>query len=241
MLLPWSEGMIDPDMRCAYRDLEARLRPFVARRVFTQSEVDDVVQDVFLRMQRSLPDLRDEERFGPWVYQVARSAIAEHRRTRARHPLANTEPPEPSVDPTEPEDDGAVARELALYVAPFIAMLPTPYREALTLTELEGLTQKEAAEMIGVSVSGIKSRVQRGRVRLRRLLEDCCEIALDARGRVIACEPRRSDSCCDESWAQSLSTRQVAEAGHALANSVLDDRTGGTVLRSVSAKPSLEK
>jgi RNA polymerase sigma-70 factor (ECF subfamily) len=69
-------------------------------------------------------------------------------------------------------------------------MLPSPYREALILTEMEGLAQKDAATMLGVSVSGMKSRVQRGRQKLRALLEECCEIALDARGRVIGCEPR---------------------------------------------------
>ena len=197
--------MIDADMRCAYRELEARLRPFVARRVSATSEVDDVIQDVFLRMQRSLADLRDEERFGPWVYRVARSAIAEHRRARARHPLALGEPVE-AADPGDEEDDGAVARELATYLAPLVAMLPSPYREALTLTELEGTTQKDAAEMMGVSLSGMKSRVQRGREKLRKMLEDCCEIALDARGRVIGCEPRRNgkqpaDCCCGDAEA----------------------------------------
>ena len=81
---------------------------------------------------------------------------------------------------------------------------PTPYREALKpLTELEGVTQRTAAEMMGVSLSGMKSRVQRGRERLRGLLEDCCEIALDARGRVIGCEPRANGKqpvacCCGE-------------------------------------------
>jgi RNA polymerase sigma-70 factor (ECF subfamily) len=73
---------------------------------------------------------------------------------------------------------------------PFVTVLPTPYREALTLTELQGLTQREAAELMGVSLSGMKSRVQRGRERLRALIEDCCQIALDARGRVIDCDPR---------------------------------------------------
>jgi RNA polymerase sigma-70 factor (ECF subfamily) len=192
--------MIEADMRCAYRELEGRLRPFIARRVSASSDVDDVMQDVFLRMQRGISNLRDEERFGPWVYQIARSAIAEHRRTRARHAMATASPRDESVDPFDSDEDGAVEQELATYIAPFIAMLPTPYREALTLTELEGVTQKEAAEMAGVSLSGMKSRVQRGRAHLRKLLEDCCEIGLDARGRVIACEPkahgRRPNDCC---------------------------------------------
>lgn len=181
--------MIEAGARAAWRDLEARLRPFVARRVASPADVDDVVQDVFLRMQRGLPGLREDERFGPWVYQVARSAVAEHRRQAARHPLAAGEPSEePAPEPEE--DDRAVERDLAMYVAPFIAMLPSPYREALALTELEGVSQKDAAAMLGISVSGMKSRVQRGRARLREALEGCCEIALDARGRVMACQPR---------------------------------------------------
>jgi RNA polymerase sigma-70 factor, ECF subfamily len=182
----------------AWRELEAKLRPFVAKRV-READVDDVVQEVFLRIQRGLPSLREEQRFGPWIYQLARNAIVDHLRSSARHPQATTEPPEPSHHPDE-EDDRAVEREVAVYVALFVSMLPSPYREALTLTELEGLTQKEAAEMLGVSLSAMKSRVQRGREKLRTALEDCCHIALDARRRVVGCEPRPDgklpDGCC---------------------------------------------
>jgi RNA polymerase sigma-70 factor (ECF subfamily) len=172
-----------------HHELEVRLRPFVARRV-APSDVDDVMQDVFLRVQRGLGSLRDDERFGPWVYQVARSAIAEHRRMRARHPLAAGVAPEIAIEPTSMEEEGAAERRLAQAVIPFISIMESPYREALTLTELEGLTQKQAAEMLGISLSGMKSRVQRGRARLREMLELCCEIALDPRGQVIACAPR---------------------------------------------------
>jgi RNA polymerase sigma-70 factor, ECF subfamily len=182
----------------AWRELEAKLRPFVAKRV-READVDDVVQEVFLRIQRGLPSLREEQRFGPWIYQLARNAIVDHLRSSARHPLATTEPPEPSHHRDE-EDDRAVEREVAVYVALFVSMLPSPYREALTLTELEGLTQKEAAEMLGISLSAMKSRVQRGREKLRTALQDCCHIALDARRRVVGCEPRPDgklpDGCC---------------------------------------------
>jgi RNA polymerase sigma-70 factor (ECF subfamily) len=169
-------------------ELQARLRPFVARRA-SPNDVDDVLQEIFLRVQRGLPDLRDDQRFGPWVYQVARNAIADQRRVRARHPLSAEAPPEEAAPVSDGEERSA-EQLLAQAVIPFIATLPSPYREALTLTELEGLTQKQAAEMLGVSLTGMKSRVQRGRARLRTLLEDCCEIALDARGRVIECTPR---------------------------------------------------
>jgi RNA polymerase sigma-70 factor (ECF subfamily) len=199
LLLAGEQGVIDATARGAWQDLEAKLRPFVARRVRGEADVDDVVQDVFLRMQRGLAGLRDEQRFGPWVYQIARSAIIDHHRHAAKHPVADADTT-PELAAETDSDDGAVERELASYLAPFVAMLPSPYREAVTLTELEGLTQKQAAEMVGISLSGMKSRVQRGREQLRKALEDCCHIALDARGRVLSCEPRPDgklpDACC---------------------------------------------
>lgn len=61
------------------------------------------------------------------------------------------------------------------------------------------MSQREAAELLGISPSGMRTRVQRGRARVRQLLEACCDIAVDARGRVVSCEPRpdgRIDGCC---------------------------------------------
>ena len=170
-----------------WREVEERLRPFVARRV-PDADVDDVMQDVFVRMQRGLAGLRDDERLGAWLFQVARSAISEHGRARARHPLADGDPPEGAA-PSD-EDDREAARHLSGCVAMFVARLPSPYREAVTLVELEGLTAREAAELAGVSTSGMKSRVQRGRARLRAMFEDCCAIALDARRKVVEVVPR---------------------------------------------------
>lgn len=191
--------MITGDARSvAQKDLDSRLRPFVARRV-SPSDVDDVLQDVYLRMQRGLASIRDEERFGSWVYQVARSAIAEQRRSRSKHPLACGEAPE--LPAPDPEEENLAEQLCARAVVPFIAMLPTPYREALTLTELEGLSHKAAAEMLGASLTAMKSRVQRGRAKLRDLLDQCCVIALDARGRIVACTPRvrpEAPCSCDE-------------------------------------------
>lgn len=182
--------VIHHSTRGSWVALEEKLRPFIARRVATPADVDDVLQDVFLRMQRSLGQLRDNERFGPWVFRVARSAVIDHRRTSSRHSPAE-HPALDEASPT-PDEENAVEQELATYVAPFVALLPSPYREALTLTELEGLHQREAAEMLGVSLPAMKSRVQRGRAHLRELFDACCEIALDARGRVVACEPKPS-------------------------------------------------
>lgn len=78
--------------------------------------------------------------------------------------------------------------------------LPDDYRRAIELTELGGMTQAAAAERLGLSVPGAKSRVQRGRARLREMLLRCCEIETDRRGRVVAFEARVGGGCapCDD-------------------------------------------
>jgi RNA polymerase sigma-70 factor (ECF subfamily) len=178
-----------------WQDIDARLRPFVARRV-SPGDIDDVMQDIFVRIQRGLATLRDEERLTSWLFQIARNSVAEHMRGRARHPLADGDGPEGAA-PEPNDDDREAMRSLATCVTSFVAALASPYREAVTLVELEGLTAREAAEMAGITVSGMKSRVQRGRAQLRRMFEQCCEIALDARGKVTDFTPRgqRCPSC----------------------------------------------
>ncbi len=189
----------------AWRLLEAKLRPFVARRVRASADVDDVLQEVYVRVQRGLPNLRDHQRFGPWVYQLAQNAVVDHFRGKAKHPLPRAaqssaaagalEAAEAATEPQllpNPHECHSIEGEVAAYAALLVSELPSPYREALTLTELQGLTQKEAAELLGLSLSGMKSRVQRGREKLRTALEECCDIALDARKHVIDCHPRRS-------------------------------------------------
>jgi RNA polymerase sigma-70 factor (ECF subfamily) len=68
----------------------------------------------------------------------------------------------------------------------------------IVLSELDGVPHAEIARRLSISVSGVKSRVQRGRELLRRMLTDCCEIAVDARGAVVDCVPKQDPGadCC---------------------------------------------
>lgn len=181
--------MIPSETLGAWHELEARLRPFVRRRVGSDADTDDALQEIFIRIQRGLPGLHDGQRFGGWVYQVARHVIIDAARARARELLVAVEDFPEGRDENAGVDDLQV--DLGECVALFVARLPSPYREAITLTELEGLTQKDAAEMLGISLSGMKSRVQRGREKIRDMFDECCRISVDCRGRVVECEPRR--------------------------------------------------
>jgi RNA polymerase sigma-70 factor (ECF subfamily) len=177
-----------------WSDVAERLRPFVARRV-PPGEIEDVVQDVLVKMHGGLAAVREDDRLAAWMFQIARNAITDAARKRARTPSDPGGAAEALPADTSGGQDREAATALAGCVSLFVAQLPSPYREAITLVELEGKTAREAAEMTGISVSGMKSRVQRGRAQLRELLESCCEIAIDARGKVMDFTPRPRPAC----------------------------------------------
>ncbi len=180
-----------------WRRVEGRLRSFVSRRVGSPADVDDVLQDVFLRFQSGLASVRDDENLAPWLFAVARNVVTDHHRRAGRSPLAHGLPEdrvEAAPELVEPEDR-PLRDELTACVARFVSMLPAEQREAITLVELEGMPQRQAADMLGISHSGLKSRVQRGRAELRRMFERACALELDARRRVVACEPRACGAC----------------------------------------------
>jgi RNA polymerase sigma-70 factor, ECF subfamily len=194
------------------RELRALLVPFISKRVALQ-DVEDVLQTVFVRIQRGLADLRDSDKLVAWTYQVARNVIIDHVRHAAIRQHDTLERVRSAAAPVPDDEDSAVS-ELAIILGHFIAMLPEPYRDALRLTELHGVTQAEAARRAGLSVPGMKSRVQRARTQLRELLEACCDIELDTRGSIIDVEPRNRPAelpdCCDRKPASSALTAAIA-------------------------------
>jgi RNA polymerase sigma-70 factor (ECF subfamily) len=138
------------------------------------------------------------------MYQTARRAIADHYRAPVRRrelavgataELVEAGGPMATVE----EDEVSAAQELATCLGPMIAQLPEVDQEALRLVEFDAVPQVDAAATLGISVSGMKSRVQRARGRLRKAVEDCCRVALDRRGGVISYRSRRLGDCdsCD--------------------------------------------
>ncbi|HEU0006805.1 MAG TPA: RNA polymerase sigma factor SigZ [Terriglobia bacterium] len=161
-----------------------QLRGFIYRRIPDPSVVDDLVQDVFLKVQSKVATLKDETRLQSWLYQITRNTIIDH--FRGQKP--EQELPE-TLDLPEAEPSRAL-EELAECVRPMMDVLPEEYRLPLLLSDLEGLPQKEVAERLGLSVSAAKSRVQRGRERLKSAFTKCCHLTLDHRGSVMDYQAR---------------------------------------------------
>lgn len=186
-----------PDLEGVWSAFGAELRRFIAARVSAPA-VDDVVQETLLRVHRGLAGVEDPLRLRAWLLQVARSAIADHHRRAGRSREAPGEEDAASRDLPDRDTGDEDANENATVLAwlrPFISALEPHYREALELVELEGLTQAEAARRLGVPVPTLKARVQRGRRKLRALMEACCRLELDSRGNVIDWERRNRCAC----------------------------------------------
>ena len=180
-----------PDTETAHALLAADLRRWFARRA-PADQVDDLVQETFLRIHTRLDDLRDPDRLAPWVYRIARSVWVDRgRRRRPEQPSAvGLTDEDLSVTPAPPDPTLLVAA----WLPGLVETLPEPYREAVRLSELEGHSQAEVARMLGISPSGARSRVQRGRRLLREQLEACCTLVREG-AQIIDYAPNPACAC----------------------------------------------
>lgn len=171
--------------QAVWMEVRERLRAFIARRVAADAAVDDLLQEVFLKIQGKIDQVQDPRRLVSWIFTVTRHAIIDYYRTSHRYrelPAGLAADVEALMAVDEPEGEFDEPRiQLASCLRPMVDQLAPEYRDALTLVELDGLTQQAAASKLGLSLSGMKSRVQRGRRQLKTLLHDCCLIQLDAR------------------------------------------------------------
>ena len=180
--------------------LSDELHAFLRSRVPSDSDADDLIQDVFLRVVEKIGSLREAGRVESWVYQVARNAIADFYRRRASRPDGYVDGAvEGVVDVHGENDAGNQNHAVGAWLSLMIGGLPNTLREAVCMYEIDGRSQAEIAKHLGISLSGAKSRVQRGRRQLEELLLGSCQFELDRRGNVLACKPANLDDCADVS------------------------------------------
>ncbi|MCA9756732.1 MAG: sigma-70 family RNA polymerase sigma factor [Candidatus Eisenbacteria bacterium] len=222
--LPVNRPGTEPTTEEVWNQLRVRVRNYLRSRVSDPDDAEDLLQEVFLRVHRGLGSLRSEEALDGWVARIVRNVITDHIRARAaRRNGANGHGGSPASSEHDADDrdrgthptgvDGTFASEIGIVPAevdereerrsreqiaacllPLMSVLPADQREALELTEVRGLTQKEAAELVGLSVPGMKSRVQRAKHRLREVMDACCRLHFDARGNLLDCTSR---NCAD--------------------------------------------
>jgi RNA polymerase sigma-70 factor (ECF subfamily) len=187
-----------PEMlESVWKEFSGELRQFIGRRVSRPQDADDILQLVALRMVQSSDELRDRQTLLGWLFAVTRNAITDYYRAavRRREVMTDDMPERPVADFSADEDTQRALTSLAACIRPLLRLLPADQAAAVELVDLTGVSQVEAARTAGLSVSGMKSRVQRGRRALRDALTACCHLQLDVRGEVQEFESRRGTDC----------------------------------------------
>lgn len=187
-----SAAMNDVDLAVPWDRMTAELRRYIRRRVSDSHTADDLVQEVLTRMAAHLRERSPSGPLHAWMMTIARNAVVDHYRARA----STTKADEPDEEPAQRESGPDRTCLLASFRA-FVHALPPEQREAVLLTEYDGMTQRAVAERLGVPLSTVKSRVQRGRKRLERALHDCCVFEFDRRGHVVDWQRRPGGDCRD--------------------------------------------
>lgn len=176
-----------------WRRFKDDLSGYLRRRLPTTQDADDVLQDVFHRIHRSSDRLAEVDSARGWLYTIARRAVADFYRTRERTATHAAVP----LDDEDFEDASAgvaygagryagsqdVHEEVLSWLRPMIDELPEMYAVPLRMADVDGRSQQDVADELGLSLSGAKSRIQRARGLLGEALGRCCEVEFGSDGR----------------------------------------------------------
>lgn len=182
-----------------YAQFHDELEGFLLSRVASKATSDDILQSAFLKAHRALSAGEVPEHPRAFLYQIVRNLLIDASRSQkrsARFKDAFSAESPLGGDLEDPvltkEEENLIFQKVAQALPLFLAQLKEPYRRALQLTEIEGLSQAEAAAREGVTIACMKARVRRGRLLVKDALMSCCAFEQDRRGRILECHPRQA-------------------------------------------------
>jgi RNA polymerase sigma-70 factor (ECF subfamily) len=178
-------------------DFYTPILAFVKNRIHIKEDAEDITQDVFYKLSKSKN--AEIENIKSWLYTIATNAITDFYRKKK----LPTEPLDEFNYVEEKPDDQALDIELSKCIKPFINGLANEYKLILTYSELENMPQKDIAEKLNMNYVTLRSKIQRGRKKLRERYAECCTIIQGGKGSILDYTPNNSDSNCSLSQSNS--------------------------------------
>lgn len=164
---------------------------FVVKKVKDTEAAKDLHQEILIRMFSNYHQLQNKQSLKPWLYRIANNAVIDHfRKTKKNFQADFLDAPTDQSDEELQVDDS-----LLRCMEPFVNQLREPYKEALLLTDLGDLSQKEYASAKGKSYSAAKSTIQRARAKLKETFIECCHIEADHYGNILSVRRKNNCSC----------------------------------------------
>jgi RNA polymerase sigma-70 factor (ECF subfamily) len=176
------------DITTIWAEFNRELKAFIQNKTRNSADADDILQDVFIKIIQNLDKINQSENLRLYLYGIVRNTVYDYFKKQKNVLDSSGEADVFTED--ESRDLNTTVAECC--IKPFIDKLPQHYREALLISEIQDVSQKELAEKLGISYSGAKSRVQRGKEKLKELLLECCSYKSDVYGNIINTE---NNSC----------------------------------------------
>jgi RNA polymerase sigma-70 factor (ECF subfamily) len=170
---------------------------YISVRVNNSDDAADILQEVFIKIAAKLNSLTDNEKLKSWIFAITRNAIIDYYRKNANSKRADIT--EKIINEVKAETDIDATKGLDKCLKGFIQKLPEEYRDIIIDSELKGIKQKDLAEKYNLAYPSVRSRVQRGRSRLKEMLLNCCKIEADSRGNILEATSKNNcgDACGD--------------------------------------------
>lgn len=163
-----------------WEQLRRSLYKYVKKYIHDDNDVEDILQDVLLKILNNIDCLKDYNKIDTWIYKICKNTIIDFYRSKNKEIVQITE------DLYEEDvDECSFNKEISKCVNTMIENLPDMYKEVLKLIEYKGLSQREVSQQLGISVSAVKSRVYRARIMIKKMLLECCYLEVDKLGNVI--------------------------------------------------------
>lgn len=165
------EQLIKMNTEHIWKNFHDQLLAFIISKVGDRELAHDLLQEVFVKIHLKLPSLKSSDALSGWVYTITRNIIIDHHRKTKTEQKMESEVQAFFYEKSENEESEEYCEDC---LRPFIEELPVEFKKAILATDLGSLSQKEYAKEIGLSYSGLKSRIQRGRKQLNELFSECC-------------------------------------------------------------------
>lgn len=198
-----------PDKQLDFQTVYATFQPKVHRylsRMLDETEAEELTQEVLTKVAKSLKDFRGEAQLSTWVYRIATNTALDRLRSASFKQRQREEVADDSscLKPVESTDKNAwtgekrpdaehqvIRKEMNRCIREYIDRLPENYRVVLILSEVEGFTNPQIAEILQISLDSAKVRLHRARAKLKESLGKHCNFYLDNRGE-LACDRKKS-------------------------------------------------
>ena len=167
-----------------WNEFSGQIRGYLLKKVKQTDDAEDLLQETFIKIHSRLGDLKDENKLAPWIYQIVRNSLTDYYRKRNLETSEFQE--ETTVADSGEQSDDIYSACISGCLKVFIDRLPEKYREPLVLSDIKGLKQKDIAEQMNLSYSGLKSRVQRGREMIKEMFVDCACISENKNGKLLS-------------------------------------------------------